>query len=112
MASKITTATYEVSPTETLTFTISGPLPITAALDGSEIDFVLGDPLDITPDMLNGASSHHTLLAILLFPPGDKFAHYEITVESGGIQIDNLSVQAPSSGSSIKAEFDIFVRLP
>lgn len=112
MARKITTATYEVSPTETLTFTISGPLPVTAALDGGEIDFTLGAPLDITPAMLNGAASHHFLLAILLFPPGDQFAHYDVTVESGGSRIDTLSVEPPASGSSIKAQIDIFVRLP
>jgi hypothetical protein len=111
MARKITTATYEVSPTETLTFTISGPLPVTAALDGRALNFVLGQPLGITPAMLNGAASHHFLLAILLFPPEDKFAHYDIAVESGGNQLDTLAVEPPAAGNSIKAQFDIFVRL-
>jgi len=112
MARRITTTTYEVSPVETLTFTIAGPLPVTAALDGGEIDFTLGVPLDITPDMLNGASSHHFLLAILVFPPQDNYAHYDIVVESGGDQIDNFVVVPPPAGSTIKEQIDIFVRLP
>jgi hypothetical protein len=111
MATKIATATYEVSTTETLTIRASGPFDPVVSLDGTRLTVRAGASFPITPRMLNGSGSHHFLFFTLIYPPGDPLATYRIEVGDDGGVIDTIAAPPPADGDTRKIECEILVEI-
>jgi len=111
MARRITTAFYEVTPTEGLTLQISGPDDPYVALDDTSLSVKEGKPFRITPEILNGAGGHHFLTIVLLFPSEEASASgYVVTVsDDGGAQLETISKSTPDRDHH--ASIDAMIRV-
>jgi len=107
VATKVTDFFYQVSPTESLTFTISGPADPKVFLDNTTITATKEAPFTITPQMLNGMGASHSLNCILLFPAGPGQYFFNVDDQNGNI--DQFTVNGPNQGSFTKAEITIEV---
>lgn len=109
MAKKLTSRFYEVSPTETLNITVTGPDNPLVALDDTSLEVEEGGPLAITPRMLSGAGGHHLLNIVLLFPSdGTPTEGYRIDVADTGV-IDTIVKAGPDSENTAKVQIMIRV---
>ena len=106
MAQKITDQFYRVSPTETLTFTISGPDDPHVFLDTLTLSANEGVPFDVTPAMLSGLGAVHFLNLVLMFP--ESPGNYQIDVD-GPERIDQFIVKGPNQGNLTKVQIMIQV---
>jgi len=107
MATKVTDFYYQVSPTETITFTISGPDDPRVFLDNTTLSVVSGTSFDVTPQMLNGIGAVHFLRCILLFAAGP--GSYSFSVDGSGGNIDSFTIPGPSNGSFSQVVINIEV---
>ena len=101
---------YEVSPTETLTITITGSDDPLVALDDTTLDVKEGQPFQITPQMLSGVGAHHRLGIVLLFPSnGTATPGYTITVDGPAGTLETVKKPEPDLDHTAKVELDIRV---
>ena len=100
MAQKVTDLFYRVTPTESLTFTISGQADPHVILDNTTLQVTQGTPFTITPQMLSGMGAGHFLTCILVFPGGPSV--YDFTVDDAGGRIDQFPFSGPNQGSFSK----------
>jgi hypothetical protein len=110
MAKKLAPGFYEVSPTETLTFTVTGPDDPLAAFDDSTLEVREATPFAITPQMLGGVGAHHYLAFVLLFPTdGTATQGYVITFADANGQID--AIRKEHADVEHSAKVDVMVRV-
>ena len=111
MAKKLAHCFYEVSPVESLTFLISGPMDPFVALDDTTLKVNEGKPFKLTPQMLSGSGSHHLMNVVLLFPPGaaaGKGYTIDVTEDSGAV-LETVPKKKPDIENSAKVQFMIRV---
>jgi hypothetical protein len=110
MAKKLASRFYQVSPTETLTITITGPDDPLVALDAETLEVTEGKPFALTPRMLSGLGGHHLLNIVFLFPfDGSPTPGYRIDVADTTI-IDTIMKHAPDAENTAKVQIMVRVK--
>jgi len=107
MAHKITNLFYQVSSTEDITFTISGPDDPHVFLDNRTLQVTSGVPFTITPQMLSGLGAAHFLSCILRFPEGA--GKYDFTVTDRGGTISQFPIRGPNQEDFTEVQVTIKV---
>jgi len=111
VATKLTDQFYQVSPTEGLTLTITGPADPHVFLGNGGNDTVSatsGTPFTVTPKMLPGMGSTTTLSCILLYQAGPD-TYSVVVADDQGAQVDAFQVPGPDQGDFTKLEITIKV---
>jgi len=97
MANKLGPFVYELAPTEGFSITISAVgtgYAVIAGIDNVALNFANGVPVVITPQMMNGMGSIHTVNARCFFSVGaTNNASYTITTaDQNGAQLDTMTI--------------------
>ena len=111
MATKLTNLFYQISPTEGLTFTITGPADPHVFLGNAGNDTLSvtsGTPFTVTAQMLPGMGSTTTISCILLYQAGPDTYNF-VVADDQGTQIDGFPVPGPDQGDFTKVEVTIKV---
>ncbi len=111
MANKLTDFFYELSPTETLTFQITGPVDPRVSFDGTALQVVGGQDFSITPTMTEGIGAVHELTVLFIFPPGVNGTNTIDVQDSRGL-LNSFEVTGPNNGTFTKIEITLEVVQP
>lgn len=108
MATKFTNFFYELSPTETLTFRITGQVNPRVSFDGTVLQAVGGQDFSVTPHLTEGVGAVHELTVLFIFPPGVNGTNTIEVLDSGGI-INTFQMTGPNNGNFTKIEITLVV---
>jgi hypothetical protein len=106
MATKLTDFFYELSPTETLTFRITGEVNPRGSFDGTSLGS--SSSFSITPEMTEGLTAVHELALLFIFPPGVSGTS-TVDVEDSGGQINSFTFTGPNNGNFTKVQISLEV---
>ena len=112
MARKLASLFYEVTPTERLMVTISGPDDPFVAFDDMSLEVSEGVAFALTPQMFSGVGAHHVLNVILLFPVDDEPGPgFRIKIAGpDGKTLDIFKKSTPDIENTAKVQIMIRVR--
>jgi len=107
MAQKITDFFYRISPTEDITFTISGQADPHVFLDNLTLNVAQGVPFTITPKMLSGMGAVHFMTCVLMFLAGPGSYFFDVA-DTGG-SINQFTFTGPNQQNFSEATITIQV---
>lgn len=107
MAKKITDFFYRISPTEDITFTLSGQADPHVFLDNLTLQVTQGVPFTVTPQMLSGMGAVHFMTCVLMFLAGPNSYFFEVADMSG--PINQFAFNGPNQQNFSEATITIQV---
>jgi|GEM_PF-4262103 len=108
MATKFTNFFYELSPTETLTFSITGQVNPRVSFDGTVLLATGAQTYSVTPHMTEGVGAVHELTVLFIYPPGVTGTNTIDVQDSGGL-VNSFPVTGPNNGNFTKIEITLEV---